>query len=76
MDNLPKLIDMHYGSATDAVTTLNMQPVDIRKGYLEFQHYLYMPSGPKSNGVTVNLYHINNQTTNNYDNSNHLTINQ
>lgn len=74
MSNLPKLIDMHYGSTSDAVATLNMQPIAIREAYLDFQHHLYMPTGTKSNLTVINNIHIG--TLNNYkdDHSQHLTV--
>lgn len=42
MENLPSFLQMKYGTATDAVKQLNMNPAQIRGQYLEFQKQLYV----------------------------------
>lgn len=72
-DNLSKLIEMKYGTVYDAKSQLNMDVAQIQKSYLEFQHHLYIPTGDKSMGVTVNLY-TNDATV--IDNRKYLTLNK
>lgn len=42
MDNLPTFLDMKYGTAADAIRTLNMNASSIKNQYIEFQRQLYI----------------------------------
>ena len=42
MTNLPKFLEMKYGSTSDAIKQLSMNPVQIKNQYLNFQKNLYI----------------------------------
>ena len=45
MDKLPTLLDMKYHSTSDAKAQLNMDTLQIRNFFLDFQHELYNGAG-------------------------------
>ena len=51
MDKLPTLLDMKYHSTSDAKAQLNMDTLQIRNFFLDFQHNLY--NGPAVNAATA-----------------------
>ena len=71
IDALPKLLEIHYGTAYDATKQLDMSVNQIMGLYLDFQKQLYKPLGSKQPaGITVNFiggnvaYTDNSQTFN------------
>ena len=42
MTNLPKFLEMKYGSTSDAIKQLRMNPAQIKNQYLNFQKNLYI----------------------------------
>jgi len=73
-DNLPKLLELKYGTAIDATRKLNMNVEQIRGQYLDFQRQLYRPLGQRGHNVNISFNTLNIDTVQTLNNNN-FTIN-
>lgn len=75
-ENLPKLINLMYGSIFDAMEKLKMTDQQIRDSYLDFQHQIYLPLGAQMGSMAFNFYNFGTYNDNSVHNSKHLTVQQ
>ncbi len=76
MENLPILLEMKYGTPFDACNVLNMEPEQIQKSYLDFQHQLYLQNAANPAAMAFNFYNFGTYNDNSVHNSKHLTVQQ
>lgn len=69
-DNLPKLLELKYGSAYDATRKMNMNVEQIRGQYLDFQRHLYRPLGQRGHNVNISFNTLNIDTVHTLNNNN------
>lgn len=69
-NNLSTLVNMKYGTITDAKAKLKMELEDIKQSYLDFQHQLYLYGGVPAKGMNLSVNYYNIASVNTLNNNN------